>query len=57
MELEAYANIFQIEERLWWYRGRRDVCFPLLEKHLGDRKDLESLVMEAINIFQEDGKK
>lgn len=43
MELEAYANIFQIEERLWWYRGRRDVCFPLLEKHLGDRKDLEVL--------------
>lgn len=43
MELEAYANIFKIEENLWWYRGRRYVCFPLLEKYLPQKSELDVL--------------
>ena len=43
MESEAYARIFEIEERLWWYKGRRRICFNLLQRHLGERRDLEVL--------------
>lgn len=43
MELEAYANLFEIEERLWWYQGRRRVCFDLLDRHLAARGDLDVL--------------
>ncbi len=34
METQAYANMFRIEQKLWWYKGRRAVCFSLLEAHL-----------------------
>jgi SAM-dependent methyltransferase len=43
MDASAYARMFAIEESLWWYRGRRRVCFGLLERHLGERTDLEIL--------------
>lgn len=43
MEREAYARIFEIEERLWWYKGRRRVCFNLLQRFLGERRDLDIL--------------
>lgn len=43
MEQEAYANLFKIEERLWWYEGRRKVCFGLLDSVLGPRVDLDIL--------------
>lgn len=33
----------EIEERLWWYRGRRRVCFELLDKFLPRQDDLEIL--------------
>lgn len=42
MEKVAYDNMYSIEERMWWYRGRRAVCHGLLEKHLKE-KDLEIL--------------
>lgn len=34
MEAFAYAKMFEIEEKLWWYKGRRRVCFELLRRHL-----------------------
>lgn len=34
MEAEAYANLYKIEEELWWYRGRRKICFDLLARFL-----------------------
>ena len=43
METEAYSNIFKIEERLWWYRGRRDVCFGLLDRLLPESQGCEIL--------------
>ena len=43
MESSAYARIYEIEERLWWYRGRRRVCFNLLRRHLCQRSDLDIL--------------
>lgn len=43
MELQAYSNIFEIEERLWWYRGRRKVCFGLLDRYLSNAGGLDIL--------------
>lgn len=43
MEAEVYKHVFHIEENLWWYRGRRDVCFGLLDRHLSDSKEREIL--------------
>jgi SAM-dependent methyltransferase len=43
MEASAYASMFAIEDRLWWYRGRRRICFDLLDHHLQGRSDLEVL--------------
>lgn len=43
MDASAYARMFEIEETLWWYRGRRKVCFSLLERALKGRQDLEIL--------------
>jgi len=37
MEAQAYERLFEIEERLWWYQGRRQVCFDLLHRHLGHK--------------------
>lgn len=34
MEAIAYSQMFEIEEKLWWYQGRRRVCFELLRRHL-----------------------
>lgn len=34
METEVYSKIFKIEEELWWYQGRRKVCFGLLDRFL-----------------------
>lgn len=43
MESCVYAKIFSIEERLWWYQGRRAVCFKLLDRYLPARRDLRIL--------------
>lgn len=43
METEAYSHIYNIEERLWWYRGRRRVCFELLKRFLAPGKEREIL--------------
>ncbi len=33
MESQAYDNVWAIEQDMWWYRGRRAVCFELLRRH------------------------
>ena len=43
MEVEAYANMFAIEEKLWWYQGRRKVCFDLLRAKLEPGVDRDIL--------------
>lgn len=43
METCVYAKIFSIEERLWWYRGRRAVCFGLLDRYLPPHRGLKIL--------------
>lgn len=43
MDVTAYAKMFEVEESLWWYRGRRRICFGLLDRFLGDRRDLDIL--------------
>lgn len=43
MEAHAYAGIFRVEEDLWWYRGRRSICFDLLDRHLPKGSDLDIL--------------
>lgn len=43
MEAEAYQGIFEIEEKLWWYRGRRKVCFGLLDRYLPKDQSLKVL--------------
>ncbi len=43
MDASAYAKMFAIEESLWWYKGRRRICFGLLDEFLGGQRDLEIL--------------
>lgn len=43
MDVAAYAKMFEVEETLWWYRGRRRICFGLLDRFLGDRRALDIL--------------
>ncbi len=43
MDAEAYGKMFEIEESLWWYQGRRKICFGLLDEHLKKRHDLDIL--------------
>lgn len=33
MDIAAYRKMADIEERSWWYRGRREVCLKLLEQY------------------------
>ncbi len=35
METIAYRALAEIEENLWWYKGRRKVCFDLLDRYVG----------------------
>lgn len=35
METVAYHALAEIEEVLWWYRGRRKICFDLLDRYVG----------------------
>jgi len=36
-------KIAAVEESHWWYRGTREICFSLLDPHLGARRDLQIL--------------
>jgi SAM-dependent methyltransferase len=43
VEQAAYSDMFEIEEKLWWYRGRRRVCFDLLSRFLAPDKERQIL--------------
>jgi ubiquinone/menaquinone biosynthesis C-methylase UbiE len=43
MESQVYGHLYEIEESLWWYRGRRKVCFDLLDRFLGPGDDRDIL--------------
>ncbi len=43
MEVQSYRRLFEIEERLWWYHGRRRVCFGLLDRFLATEGSLRIL--------------
>jgi SAM-dependent methyltransferase len=45
MEREQYAVMARREERHWWYAGMRRVALAVLERALGDRRDL--LILDA----------
>jgi SAM-dependent methyltransferase len=45
VEQAAYSNIFEIEEKLWWYKGRRRVCFDLLKRFLAP--DAERQILDV----------
>ena len=36
-------KIAAVEQRQWWYRGTREICFSLLESFLADRPPLDIL--------------
>lgn len=42
MDSSAYGKIFAIEEKLWWYKYRRQICFGLLDRYLasGPQRDI-----------------
>ena len=43
MDISAYEKMANIEERSWWYRGRRTVCRALLERYFGGASKSEIL--------------
>ncbi|MBS2038497.1 class I SAM-dependent methyltransferase [bacterium] len=43
MESSVYEVVFRLEEQLWWYKGRRKVCFGLLDRFLNRVEPLELL--------------
>jgi len=45
MDIEAFKELFNLEESYWWFVGRRNIAFTLLEKHV--RKSLSNLVLDA----------
>lgn len=40
MEREQYARMFELEERNWWFRLKRDFVYGLVEKHAPPRESL-----------------
>lgn len=38
MELSAYKEMSEIEQRHWWFRARRKIILSVLKKLLGDKK-------------------
>jgi SAM-dependent methyltransferase len=43
VERDFYQRYFELEDRHWWFVGRRRILLSLLEQHLGDRRDLRLL--------------
>lgn len=35
MDTVAYRALAEIEETMWWYKGRRKVCFDMLDRYVG----------------------
>jgi SAM-dependent methyltransferase len=43
MRQSFYDEYYEIEDRHWWFVGRREIFLRVLETHLGTRQDLEIL--------------
>ncbi|MBK8977837.1 MAG: class I SAM-dependent methyltransferase [Planctomycetes bacterium] len=43
MEATVYDQFAQLEERHFWFRGRRQIFFDLLDRVIGDRRGLDVL--------------
>jgi 2-polyprenyl-3-methyl-5-hydroxy-6-metoxy-1,4-benzoquinol methylase len=43
MELEAYKQFSELEESHFWFVGRRNIFFDLIDEEIGDAHDLEIL--------------
>ncbi len=43
MEPEEYANLFQVEQRHWWYVGMRGISLALLDTYLPKKQHLDVL--------------
>ena len=43
MDAEAYRQFVELEDRHWWFAGRRAIFAALLERELGNRRDLRIL--------------
>jgi SAM-dependent methyltransferase len=43
MNVEEYAKMFELEDRYWWFVGRRNLCLGLLRRHAPARERLDVL--------------
>jgi SAM-dependent methyltransferase len=43
VERDFYQRYYELEDRHWWFIGRRKILLSLLEQHLGERDDLRLL--------------
>jgi SAM-dependent methyltransferase len=43
VERDFYQRYYELEDRHWWFIGRRTILLAILEQHLGDRRDLRLL--------------
>jgi SAM-dependent methyltransferase len=43
VERDFYQRYYELEDRHWWFIGRRAILLAILEQHLGDRHDLRLL--------------
>lgn len=47
MEERYYSEYFEVEDRHWWFVGRRRIFMRLLDRHLGARGSAERRVLDA----------
>jgi SAM-dependent methyltransferase len=43
MEKEEYRKLFELEDRLWWFKGMRDISLALLKRYIPDSRKLAVL--------------
>lgn len=43
MDISMYQDFYNLEEKHWWFRGRRRIIFSLLGQHLPEKEKLEIL--------------
>jgi len=43
MDISMYQDFYNLEEKHWWFLGRREIVFSLLRQHLPNKKQLEIL--------------
>jgi SAM-dependent methyltransferase len=43
VERDFYQRYYELEDRHWWFMGRRTILLSILEQHIGGRRDLRLL--------------